>query len=210
MPKSLRKNGNRPSIARHAQRAVQRSARDRVAAAEAAVPNVGDVGTRNAGQFTTGHQRSTTTALHTDRLPPEMAYLLDVEREFLIASYADEGVSVDAAMSADERERRLLEIPRRRRGQLEYRALLHRRVLQVGHALDVHGLFDRRGKLRAAWLSQLANLISASLSIDRLLGLARHERAPESLTEYLERVADEHERAEPADAEPQARTDGEV
>jgi hypothetical protein len=38
------------------------------------------------------------------------------------------------------------------------------------------GLIDKRGTLRATWLTKLESLIAAALSIDRLLGLDRRSK----------------------------------
>jgi hypothetical protein len=59
----------------------------------------------------------------------------------------------------------------RERSQLEYRSMLHRRIHQLQDAIDHFGLFDRRGKLRALWLSMLKNFIAEARALDALLGL---------------------------------------
>jgi hypothetical protein len=59
---------------------------------------------------------------------------------------------------------------------LEYRARVHRRVLQLDAALEVRGLIDRRGKLRVAWISKLESLITTARALDGLLGLGRRAK----------------------------------
>jgi hypothetical protein len=56
------------------------------------------------------------------------------------------------------------------------RALLQTKIDKVALALDTHGLFDRRGRLRVGWISQLESLISTALAIDKTLGLSRRPR----------------------------------
>jgi hypothetical protein len=75
----------------------------------------------------------------------------------------------------DEGEREE-DIPARRRSQVQYRAVLHRQILMLDAALRVHGVFDRRNKLRVAWLQRLEGLIGRAESVDRFLGLARRQR----------------------------------
>jgi hypothetical protein len=55
----------------------------------------------------------------------------------------------------------------------EYRALLHVRILKLAQALERHGQFDRRGRLRVGWITKLESLIGTALSIDKTLGLTR-------------------------------------
>jgi hypothetical protein len=57
--------------------------------------------------------------------------------------------------------------------QHEYRAALDVNIRKVARALEQHGLFDRRGRLRVGWLSKLESLVAAALCIDRVLGLKR-------------------------------------
>jgi hypothetical protein len=174
--KSHRKNGRRSPSRARVQQKVQRAARDRVVADPPSAPTRRAADRSATGQFVPAHFGAFRGGLHTDRVPPELEFLETERRRFLDQAYADDGVTLDDGISADERERRLLEIPRRRRGNLEARAMLHRRIHQLDHALDVYGLFARDGKLRERWLSQLASLITAALAIDRLLGLHRVAR----------------------------------
>ncbi len=67
-------------------------------------------------------------------------------------------------------------IPTRRLSQHQYRAALHRQILHVHAALDTHGLFDKRGKLRVVWLSKLESLMREARAFDQSLGLARRPK----------------------------------
>lgn len=78
-----------------------------------------------------------------------------------------------------------LEVTTRRRALLEYRARLHRRIAQLDNALEVKGLFDKRGKLRVAWLQQLTGLINGAKALDQVLGLARRLKRVPSLDEHV-------------------------
>jgi hypothetical protein len=51
------------------------------------------------------------------------------------------------------------DVPTRRKALIDYRARLHRRILQLDSALEQRGLLDRRQKLRTQWLQQLGTLI---------------------------------------------------
>jgi hypothetical protein len=103
-----------------------------------------------------------THGLRTDALPPQFAHLREEVQTFVDGCLTDEGDAKD--------------VTTRRRSLLEYRARLHRRVLQLDEAIDVRGLFDKRGKLRAAWLQRLEGLVNTSKALDTLLGLARREK----------------------------------
>ena len=82
-------------------------------------------------------------------------------------------------------------IPARRKSLLEYRAELHRRVLQLSHALDKSGIRDGSGKLRVNWLVMLKGLIAECRALDTTLGLSRRERDVDTLDGFLARRADE-------------------
>ncbi len=56
--------------------------------------------------------------------------------------------------------------------------------VRLNAALETHGLFDRRGKLRVAWLSKLESLMREARAFDQSLGLRRRPRHV-SLDEYL-------------------------
>ena len=122
--------------------------------------------------FEPGNLAAIKHALHSDRLPPEFAHLAADLDEFIAGCLGDEG---------DERD-----VPTRRRALLNYRARLHRRIIQLDAAIELQGLFSRDGKLRVAWLQRLEGLIYAARGIDSLLGLARRQkRVPQSPSEAL-------------------------
>jgi hypothetical protein len=95
------------------------------------------------------------------------------------ASLAQLRADVDAIMRGylvDEGERDLIDVPVRRRQQLENRARVERRIRQLDEALELRGVLDRRGKLRQQWLTMLCSLIDRARALDQLLGLQRRER----------------------------------
>jgi hypothetical protein len=126
------------------------------------------------GRFLPGRNLGTMHALRAagDRLPPELQHLQAELEEFMTSAVSDEGGDA--------------EISTRRRALLTYRARLHRRIGQLDGALELHGLIDRRGRLRVAWLQQLAQLIGAARALDGLLGLSRHpKRVPASFSDAI-------------------------
>ena len=130
----------------------------------------------------------TTAADRRNELPRAFEYLQQQIDAFVNGAIVDEGVVNES------------EIPARRRSHLVYRGRVHRRILQVDEALERFGLFDRRGKLRVAWISKLESLIATAIRIDNLLGLDRRPRRIESPVEWLERVAGEEEKGAAANA----------
>jgi hypothetical protein len=132
----------------------------------------------NAGWFKPGNRAALTTGMESeqDQVPAGLDYLRAATESFLAGALVDEGGPA--------------EIPTRRAAQLEYRARLHRRILQLDSALELRGLVDRRGKLRVAWLSKLESLISAAVRIDNLLGLARRARPTQTPQEWLSSLPD--------------------
>lgn len=128
-------------------------------------------------QFMPGNFAAATHLQRTDRLPQEFAFLDGAIEEFRNASIADDGGES--------------EVPTRRRSLHEYRARLHRRILALDAALEQRGMLDRRGKLRVAWLQQLASLIDRARALDVTLGLARRAKRVPTLDDYLADVADE-------------------
>ena len=124
------------------------------------------------GRFVRGNGVAVKTALRVGRahLPEVFGVLEGQVREFLETSVADDG-------GRDE-------MPGRRLSQHQYRAVLHRQVLRLNAALELHGLFDRRGRLRLAWLGKLESLMREARAIDTLLGLGRRTTVP-TLEEYL-------------------------
>jgi hypothetical protein len=114
------------------------------------------------GRFLPGNLAAVQHALRTDRLPPEFAHLAEEVQAFVEASLVDDG-------GRDN-------VPHRRQSLHAYRARVPRRIVQLDAAIEVRGLFDKRGKLRVAWLQQLQGLIRTAQGIDSLLGLDRRAR----------------------------------
>ncbi len=102
----------------------------------------------------------TTHALRSPRVPPEF---IEQEERFLGAALSDEGGEQD--------------LPARRRSQVQYRAVVHRQILMLDAALRVHGMFDKRRKLRERWLDKLVSLVNTATRIDIALGFERRARA---------------------------------
>lgn len=124
------------------------------------------------GRFMRGNRASVRHSLHTENVP-ELARI--AREQFLWQARADE---------ADDP-------PTRRASLIEYRSVLHGQIALVANALERFGIFDRRGKLRALWLTKLESLIGAAVSIDRLLGLDRRQKDALDLSpaEWLERLS---------------------
>ena len=128
------------------------------------------------GGFQPGNGVAVTTGLYARNLTPELLALHDEARAFLDAAIADEGEHAD-------------DIPARRLALLNYRARLHRRILQIDGALEGHGILDRSGAMRTGWIQRLESLIAAAKGLDTLLGLERRpKRVPASPQEYLHRL----------------------
>jgi hypothetical protein len=140
------------------------------------MPTVPNAPARDAetGRFLPGNFAASQHALRSDRLPPEFTHLAAELAEFADASIADDG-GVEA-------------ITARRRSLHTYRARIHRRVAQLDGAIELRGLFDKRGKLRVAWLQQLQGLIRTAQGLDSVLGLERRTRDVGQMTleQYVE------------------------
>jgi hypothetical protein len=67
----------------------------------------------------------------------------------------------------------------------QYRGLLHVRILKLAHALQAHGEFDRRGRLRKGWIELLDRLITSAVAIDKTLGLPRKAKPVQSATDII-------------------------
>lgn len=106
-------------------------------------------------------------------LAASLAPVLAEERAaFLAGSLADDGGAADC--------------PTRRRSLHVYRSRLHIHITQISDAIETFGLFDKRGRLRAAWLQRLEGLLARATAIDATLGLGRYARhIPTSLTEAM-------------------------
>lgn len=130
---------------------------------------------RPDGRFAPGNLAAVRHALRTDRVPPEFAHLAAEVDEFVSGCLTDEGDESDVST--------------RRRALLQYRARLHRRIVQLDAAIETQGLFSRDGKLRVAWLQRLEGLITTAKALDSMLGLARRSKRVPTLSEYLDRRA---------------------
>ena len=100
---------------------------------------------------------------------------------------------VDAFVAGAIRDEGGGEIPTRRKSLLEYRARLHRRIVQLDEAIDGHGLLDRRGRLRATWLQRLESMMNTAKALDQLLGLARRPPRVPDLALALRQSGDHEE-----------------
>ena len=122
-------------------------------------------------QFSGGNWAAMRHSLDADRWPPGLDVLKEEVEALLAEMLADEGDASD--------------VPARRRSLLNYRARLHRRIIQLDAALEQRGLLDRRGKLRVTWLQQLGGLIERARTLDTTLGLTRRQKRIPTLDEYL-------------------------
>ena len=110
-----------------------------------------------------------------DLVPQAYRFLRAELRTFVEDCIADEGGDIAA-------------IPPRRRALLELRARIQRRAVQLDTALELRGLIDRRGKLRANWLQRLEGLMSTAKALDSLLGLERRPEQIPTVDEFLSQV----------------------
>ena len=138
------------------------------AASDASVSAAPNAQRDRNGRFLPGHSDNARHFLETDRVP---ATYLEMSAALLEQSITDDGGRS--------------EIPARRLSQHEYRALVHRKVWQLSDALDARGLFDKRGKLRVAWIQRLEALITLATRIDATLGLERRQRTVASPLDYI-------------------------
>ena len=120
------------------------------------------------GRILPGHTLTVKHGLFSDR---DLANLQAEVTAFLLQSITDDGGESEVAI--------------RRHALHEYRARLHRRIVQLDAAIETRGLFDPRGKLRVAWLGKLESLIAAARGIDNALGLDRRARQVPSLAEVM-------------------------
>lgn len=145
------------------------SAHDLLTADAGASPAVAPVSiairpSRNArGQWLKGNSGAQTHGLYASL----SAALIAEREEFEAASLADDGGH---------------EVPARRRALHRYRARLHAQIECMADALERHGQFDKKGRLRKAWLSTLETLIGAAVRVDGLLGLERRPRDVSTLS----------------------------
>jgi hypothetical protein len=119
---------------------------------------------------------------------------IEVEGEALFKqSVVDAGGPVDATGLSRAEYRELVlkangPIDARGFTRHEYRSLLHIRIRKLALALDVHGDFDKRGRLRGAWIDRLDHLINSAVNLDKTLGLSRQAKDV-SLQDYLSKQA---------------------
>ena len=104
-----------------------------------------------------------------NELPPAFIYMRGELQAFVDGCMSDEG-GPEAAIST--RRKSLLDGPRR----------IHRRILQLDTAIEVHGLFTKQGKLRANWIAKLTQMVVVAASLDMKLGLDRKARDVSSLS----------------------------
>jgi hypothetical protein len=135
------------------------------------------------GRFQPGNLEALKHALRTDQVPPEFATLSAEVEAFVAGCLVDDGDDVST----------------RRRSLLNYRARLHRRILQLDGALELRGLIDKRGRLRVSWLQQLQGLMGQAKAIDAQLGLDRRAKRVETIGEYA--IQRRRESAAVADAD---------
>lgn len=142
----------------------------------------------NPGWFKKGRPGAAlSTGLYSDQHPATAAIVAEVER-FMGAQLVDEG-GADADLTA-------------RRGALvEYRGrIVHKNILKLAQAIEDRGLFDKRGKLRVAWLQQLGTLLDKAVRLDSLLGLTRRARRTQTPIEWLEGLDNKQEGTHDAQA----------
>lgn len=123
----------------------------------------------STGRFMPGNRVARTHGLYAQ----SVAEALAVERQ----AFETQSVTDDGGES---------EVSTRRRSLHAYRAQLHTHIEQLSGAIEHFGLFDRRGRLRAAWLQRLEGLIARAQSIDATLGLERRQRRVPTLNEILD------------------------
>lgn len=115
------------------------------------------------GHVQPGNALAHRTGLYAQRGSPEMADLEAAGADLYEASINDAGGRENLTARALT--------------QHENRAVIQVHIRKVVHALETHGLFDKRGRLRTGWISQLESLVGTALAIDRTLGLDRKARA---------------------------------
>ena len=120
-----------------------------------------------SGQFLPGN----TVARRHGMFAERVSEALVAEREaYEAASIADDGADV----------------PVRRASRHRYRARVHIQIEALSNALEHFGLFDKRNRLRTAWLQRLEGLIATAQRLDASLGDERRAKDIGALssTEY--------------------------
>ena len=125
-------------------------------------------GRDESGRFTQGNTISTLHGLYKTGMAE---VLLEQRQAFFEQSIQDDGGAS--------------EVPTRRKSLHVYRSRLHIHISQLSDAIEKFGLFDRRGRLRGAWLSRLESLVGRAVSIDATLGLQRRSRTLPSARELI-------------------------
>lgn len=126
----------------------------------------------SAGHLWRGNATARKHGLHVSAVAEALA----AERTaFVAASLADDGGEAECGV--------------RRQALHAYRGRLHSHIGQLSDAIENHGLFDRRGRLRASWLQRLEGLVDRARGIDATLGLDRRQRRAVSVTDYVREQA---------------------
>jgi hypothetical protein len=129
----------------------------------------------NCRKVLKGNELSRRTNLHAAASTPELQAIEAAGRALVSQSIADAGGRS--------------ELIARELSDHEYRGLLHIRILKLASALDAHGEFDKRGRLRKSWIELLDRLITSAVGIDKTLGLKRRPRRVPSVAEYVAQAA---------------------
>lgn len=121
------------------------------------------------GRFTKNHTASVKHAIFSER---DLAGLNERIQALTAQAIADMGGEPSVSVRA-----RLL---------IETRFRLQRRLEQIDAALEVKGVMDGKGKLRAAWLQRLEGMAAAIRAIDAQLGLKRQAKRVGTLAEHIQ------------------------
>jgi hypothetical protein len=142
------------------------------------------------GRFITGNQAAALHGLESGRYRRErmrmLAATLDAEAvRFLEQDLTDAGGAC--------------ELSERRRSQHRYRATLDATIRKLTAALQAHGIFDGKGRLRERWIARLESLISVATRIDATLGLERRTKDLGALTiaDYVSQHTPARETSDP-------------
>lgn len=124
------------------------------------------------GRFLPGNALAKRHGLHASRSAEAMA---SAREQFLASDMADAGGLGD--------------VPTRKASLHHYRARLHSHISALSDALETFGLFDKRGRLRVAWLQRLEGLMTTAHRLDATLGLERRARPVDPLEAVRRAVA---------------------
>lgn len=148
-----------PTIA-HDLSPIRRDERGRVRDPESAR----QLGTRT--QFGPGNAAAVTHGIH--------ARAFEAQAE--VAGMLDRYVADEGGLS---------EVPARRLDLLQNRAKVQRAFDRLSDTLDRLGLFDRRGRLRVAWLQRLEGLAGMLVRHDAILGLDRRPKRIPTIADLI-------------------------